>query len=169
MRRCFLLANEVLERLTVDDSMVNIILGTGVLAREMQGKLQLLNLKAPLLIGFEDDSEKGVLGYENLDRLEESESCRFISCMDIDEFALIGPSHSAVRKLLGSALTNNPRFITFSSQPVIGERTPDLRTDVSVQSCRLRDGCPFTVDGDTGDKSAFKIHILGACTGMLTF
>ncbi|MDR1705739.1 MAG: hypothetical protein LBS19_13790 [Clostridiales bacterium] len=164
MRRCFVLSKEFLEQFTADAHITNVIMGTGVLARDMQRKLRLLNLKAPILIGAKDDPENGVLGYENLETLGNPESCRFICCMDMDEFALIAPVHSAVRKLLGSILVNNPRFIRFSTAPVLGERVPDLRVDAHVHSCRLSDGRFYTIHGDPGNSTAFNIHILGACT-----
>jgi hypothetical protein len=160
MRRCFVLAKEFLEQLTADAQITNVIMGTGVLARDMQRKLRLLNLKAPLLIGAEDDPENGVLGYENLETLGNPKSCRFICCIDMDEFALLAPVHSAVRKFMGSLLVN----IRFSTLTVLGERTPDLRVDAHVQSCRLRDGRFHTVHGDPVDAAAFKIHLLGSCT-----
>jgi hypothetical protein len=164
VRLCFVLTGEILERLAGEPEIENIVLGTGTLARDMQRKLRLLGLKAPFLVGGKDDPENGVLGPESLASLENHEKYRFISCFDMDEFALVATTHAIVYRLLGALSNSHPRFLLFSAVPLMSERAPELRVDPHVHNVRPRNGSAYIVYGNPSDEKALKIHLMGSCT-----
>jgi len=161
MKRSFVLYQHILERLAQDDRLENIILGTGAMARDLQAKLRLLDLKAPFLVGGRDDPENGIRHYKRLADLEEPDRYRFIVCFDVDEWELIAPAQSALFKLFGIATYNHPRIIRLTSDPVLYEKAGNLLTDAHIHNIILKDNRPYALFGETHG-NALRIHIFGA-------
>lgn len=161
MTRSFVVYQHTLEMLSKNDAYVNIVLGTGTLARDLQRKLRLMNLKAPYLAGDRHDPENGIWHYKRLGELPDPEQCRFILGFDVDEWTLIGPAQSEVYKLLGVSTLNHPRFVRLTISDTLGEIAGNYHLDAHVHNVYLHNGLPYRRYGDeTG--AAFRIHILGA-------
>jgi hypothetical protein len=168
MKSSFIIYQDILERFTEDDQIENIILGTGVMARDLQAKLRLLNLKAPFLVGGRDDLRNGIWHYERLNELEKPERYRFIVCFDVDEWVLIAPVQSIVFRLLGIASYNHPNIIRLTSDPVLYERAGELLTDAHIHNIILKNDRPYALFGEEHD-NAFNIHIFGASCSSSIF
>jgi len=162
MEKDFIIHESLLSQLTEDVNVINIILGTGALARDMQRKLRLLNLKVPFLIGGYDDPENGIRHYNTLTELGDLQHHRFISCFNIDEYPLIAPTHSMVYKVLGVATENHPKVIRFSGH-LIRKKAGVYSIDSHIQECLVKDGNPYVVFGDINDNKAYVIHIYSGC------
>jgi hypothetical protein len=163
MRNSFVIGQDFLERLIKNPELENIILGTGVPAKDLQTKLHLLNLKAPFLVGDRDEPTNGLMHYNRLAELEDVTRYRFIACFDTDEWTLIAPVQSAVYKLLGKAVNSHPRLLKVTTAAVWFERAGGIRNDAHIHGILLKDGRPFEVFGENrpGD---FKIHVFGGST-----
>lgn len=161
MKQSIVLEYNLIERLTHDADIENIIIGTGALARDMRKKLQLLGLKAPFFIGDRSDDKNEIRHYSEIAGLGDPKQYRFIICCDIDEWTLIAPAQTAAYKFLGNAARNHPQVINFSAVPILHERAGKYITDSVNCDIILRDGRPYVVYGDENDKDSFRIHFLG--------
>jgi hypothetical protein len=163
MRNSFAIEQDILERLTKNPELENIILGTGAPAKDLQTKLRLLNLKAPFLVGDRDEPSNGIMHYNRLAELEDIARYRFIVCFDTDEWTLIAPAQSAVQKLLGMAVNSHPRLLILTTWAVLLERAGGVRNDAHVQGIYLKADRSFEVFGENRPDD-FNIHILGSST-----
>lgn len=161
MEHGFPVNNRFWATLAKNSDYINIILGTGPIARDLQTKLRLLGLNAPYLVGDRDDESAGIRHYKRLSEITDSTKYRFISCCDTNESALIGPSQSAVLKLLGTVMSNHPRFIQLTSNTVMFDSIEKVN-DVFSLTNGLLQGYPYARYGDGGN--AFKIQIWGGST-----
>jgi hypothetical protein len=163
MKRSFVLYQHILERLASAPEMENIILGTGKLAREMQNKLQLLNLKtAPFLVGGADDEAGNIWSYTRLSTLENVEKCRFIVCFDVDEYALISPAQAVIYERLGLVSLNHPQLLRLMSDLIPFEIAGEQYSDPLIQNVILQNNKPYAMYGST-ELNAFQIHVMGGC------
>ncbi|MDR1397715.1 MAG: hypothetical protein LBJ14_08290 [Desulfarculales bacterium] len=162
MKRSFVIFEDLLERLACRPELDNIILGTGVMARDLQIKLRLLNLKAPFLVGGSDDPEKGIYHYSRLAELESVERRRFIVCFDVDEWTLIAPAQAALYSRLAVTTSNHPLVIRLTSESIIYERAGEFFIDAHIQNLFTRHNRPYAVYGNP-ERRRFKIHIFGDC------
>ncbi|MDR1321140.1 MAG: hypothetical protein LBK56_06900 [Gracilibacteraceae bacterium] len=163
MERSFVIWQNILERIASKPELENIILGTGSLARDLQNKLRLLNLKAPFLVGGRDDPGNGIRHYSRIAELEEAvERYRFIVCFDADEWALIAPAQSAVFQQLGIAAYNHPRVTRLTGDSMIYEQAGEFLTDANIQNLFVHDDRPYAIYGDQRE-NRFTIHLLGDC------
>ncbi|MDR1203863.1 MAG: hypothetical protein LBL26_00055 [Peptococcaceae bacterium] len=168
MRRGFVIWENLLQRLAREPELENIILGTGVMARDLQTKLRLLSLKAPFLVGGSDDAENGIYHYSHIAELEPAERYRFIVCFDVDEWTLIAPAQSAVYSRLGVATYNHPRVIRLTGDSTLYERAGEFLIDAHIQNLFIRRDSPYAVYGNPGS-GQFNIHIFGGCHASALF
>lgn len=165
MKRIFVLWNWLLEKLVDNNELTTIILGTGAMARDIQRKLNLLNIKTePFLIGGINDPVNNIRHYESLVQLDNPQQYRFICCYDVDEWMLIMPTFSIVYQILGVYSWNHPKVIRFSAELVLAERAGGACIDVHTHDSHSKEGHLYSVFGPKECKKAFKIHIFGACT-----
>lgn len=163
MTKSMLLHYGTLEQWTKNPDIINLVVGTGALAKDMQTKLRLLNLDAPFLIGDRDDEDAGIRHYSVIETLEDPKRYRFIVCCDLDEWTIIGQVLPRAFKLNSGAVANHPRVVQYSCAQVFWERGGREVLDAWRGSAYLKDGKPFEVFGDTDRQEAFHIHILGSC------
>ena len=161
MKRSFVIWQGLLERLTKEPDLENIILGTGAPAKDLQAKLRLLNLKAQVLVGDRDEPANGLWHYDRLAALDEIARYRFIVCFDADEWMLLSPAKSVLFKRLGVAW-NHPRVIFLTNHLGPAEYVDSNSIDAIVHDVCVYKGRSHAVYGDPCE-DAFKIHIFGGC------
>jgi hypothetical protein len=166
--RTFVIDEGFLAWIAGDDAYINIICGTGALARDFRRKLRLLRVDVPFLVGAEDNPEDGIRDYRNLATLENPEKYRFIVCCDVDEWDLIGPVQSALYRLVGLVSYSHPRVIRLTSDFAFYGQAGDLLADAHIHNVFLRAGRPFRLFGDA-DENAFDIHVFGASNSSSIF
>jgi hypothetical protein len=171
MNSSFVIWQNILERITSKPDLENIILGTGAIARDLQTKLRLMNLKSSFLVGDREDSTEGIVHYKRLSEVADDKNFRFICAFDTEEYALIAPVQSAVFKLLGVATYNHPRmfFSEYNRNTVMHELDScTYQFDANIHDIALKSGLPYEMFGTTCF-DAFNIHILGGSTASSIF